>query len=226
MEKSCDICAKRATCTKAAGIIFGFCNNAEFEYSPSRAEKKAVEEIYDLSADQLLGLAVKIKGDPEWCRKHLGDDAPLVKKALEKVLDMRQAERQEVWDYYFKTRTWPTIRDRHELGVAFEIVRIGEDEGVSPVKLISVKRAIRSYCRHPAEPFVIWNGGESVTTIEKLPIPDDWSKEDATGWFMANRYCEATPSQFDCTGQIFTTNFVIFRRRGSWWVYHSTAMDV
>lgn len=227
MKKSCDVCAKRDTCKKTCGIIFGFCNNAEFEYSPEKAEKKIVEEIYDLTADQHLGLAVKVKEDPEWCREHLGDDTPLVKKALEKVLNMRQSERLEVWRYYFQTRTWPTIRNRHELRVAFEIVKIAEEASdISNVKLISIKRAIRTFCRRPPEPDVIWNGGDSVTTIEKLPIPDDWSKEDVSEWFKANRYCEAMPSAFDCTGQVFTTSFVIFRRRGSWWAYHATAMDV
>lgn len=226
MKKSCDICAKRDACKKDFGFMCGFCNTG-FEYSPERAEALAVDRIYDLTADRLLGLAVKVKEDPAWCREHLGDDAPLVKKALEKVLDMRQSERPEVWNYYFKTRTWPEIRNRHELRVAFEIVQIGEEASdISNVKLISVKRAIRSYCVRPPEPFVIQNDGDSVATIEKLPIPDEWSKEQATGWFEANRYCEAIPSAFDCTGQIFTTNFAIFRRRGSWWAYHATAMDV
>ena len=207
MKKSCEICAKRDTCKRATGAMFGFCNT-EFEYSPEKAQAKIVDEVYDLTADR-------------------GDDAPLVKKALEKVLNMRQSERLEVWRYYFQTRTWPPIRNRHELRVAFEIVKIAEEASdISNVKLISVKRAIRTFCRRPPEPDVIWNGGDSVTTVEKLPIPDDWSKEDATEWFKANRYCEAMPSAFDCTGQVFTTNFVIFRRRGSWWAYHGTAMDV
>lgn len=226
MKKSCEICAKRDTCKRATGAMFGFCN-AEFEYSPEKAQAKIVDEVYDLTADRLLGLAVKVKEDPEWCREHLGEFAPMVKKALEKVLDIRQSERPEVWRYYFKTRTWPTIQNRHELRVAFEIVKIAEEASdISNVKIISIKRAIRDFCRRPPEPFAIWNGGDSVTTVEKLPIPDDWSREDATEWFKANRYCEAAPSPYDCTGQIFTTNFVIFQRRGSWWAYHATAMDV
>ena len=222
MEKSCEICAKRDNCKRHTGFLYGYCN-AEFEASQDRVTKK----VYDLTAAQHLGLAVKVKEDPEWCREHLGEYAPMVQKALEKVLNMRQAERLEVWKYYFKTRTWPTIRNRHELRVAFEIVKIAEEaDDISNVKLISVKRAIRNFCRRPTEPFAIWNGGDSVTTVEKLPIPDDWSEEEATEWFKANRYCEATPSPFDCTGQIFTIGFKLFRRRGSWWAYHATAMDV
>ena len=138
MKKSCEICAKRDTCKRATGAMFGFCNT-EFEYSPEKAQAKIVDEVYVLTVDG------QVKEDPEWCREHLGDDAPLVKKALEKVLNMRQSERLEVWRYYFQTRTWPPIRNRHELRVAFEIVKIAEEASdISNVKLISVKRAIRT----------------------------------------------------------------------------------
>ena len=53
---------------------------------------KLLGAVYDLSANKLMGLAVKVKERPEWCAKNI-PDFPQVRAALEKVLDIRDADR-------------------------------------------------------------------------------------------------------------------------------------
>ena len=43
---------------------------------------------------------------------------------------------------------------------------------------------------------------------------------------MWNRYMTTVPSQYDCTGQLFTNWFKLIRRRGHWFAYHSIGRDV
>lgn len=200
---------------------------ATFEHHRELTEKETLDAVYDLNANQHLGLAVRIKEDPEWCKEHLGDFTPLVKTALEKVLCMRQSERPAVYEYYFKDKTWRVLHNNHELQVAYEILKVGEDNPNVPAeKLISIKRAIRTYHKQPAGPTMVRNEGESVTTVERLPVPDSWDKEQAEGWFYDHCYRPIIPSPYDCTGQIFTTWYKVFRRSGAWWAYHTTSMDV
>ena len=52
------------------------------------------------------------------------------------------------------------------------------------------------------------------------------TEDEADAYFMGNLYRESYPSAYDCTGQIFTTWYKIFRRGGRFWAYHATAMDV
>lgn len=53
-----------------------------------------ISHIYDKSAEEMAVLAKAIKNGA--CV------LPAVKRAFERVLDMRQAERQEVYDIYYK----------------------------------------------------------------------------------------------------------------------------
>ncbi|MBQ3552483.1 MAG: hypothetical protein IJA35_04945 [Clostridia bacterium] len=65
--------------------------------------------------------------------------------------------------------------------------------------------------------------------IDRLSDELEDSKKDyeaADAFFMSHHYREAAPSMYDCTGQIFTTWYKIFKRHGQFWVYHATAMDV
>ena len=60
---------------------------------------KLLGAVYALSANKLMGLAVKVKERPEWCAKNI-PDFPQVRAALEKVLDIREDDRERVYRYY------------------------------------------------------------------------------------------------------------------------------
>ena len=63
--------------------------------------------------------------------------------------------------------------------------------------------------------------------LEQLPDElDSYTEDEAQEWFMWNRYRTAAPSQYDCTGQLFTNWFKLTRRRGHWFAYHSIGRDV
>ena len=67
----------------------------------------------------------------------------------------------------------------------------------------------------------------SCIQLEQLPDElDSYTEDEVQEWFMWNRYMTATPSQYDCTGQLFTNWFKLTRRRGHWFAYHSISRDV
>lgn len=125
------------------------------------------------------------------------------------------------------------IRNDRDLRVAYEILSILADKGLeakNSEKLkehtIRIKRAIREYqgCRFDHAQ-VVRSDYDSLLVV--FPLPDHLENiEDATAYFLDNYFREAYPSDYDCTGQIFTIWYKIFRRRGQFWAYHSTAMDV
>ena len=66
---------------------------------------------------------------------------------------------------------------------------------------------------------------EYATWKAVLP-PYVQTKEDAEECFMDFYYKECRPSQYDCTGQIFTTWWTIGKQAGRYVVYFGEAMDV
>lgn len=126
-----------------------------------------------------------------------------------------------------------TVRNDRDLRVAYEILQILHDKPLATKNneklqqhIVRVKRAIREYlgcC--PAQEQVVRDDGDSLLVV--FPLPDHLeTAEDATAYFLDNYFREVYPSAYDCTGQIFTTWYKIFRRRGQFWAYHATAMDV
>lgn len=93
-----------------------------------------------------------------------------------------------------------------------------------------VKRDIREY-RDQAErsPIVssIDEGYGYWTTLEMLPT-EITNKADAEEYFENMLRREAMPSQYDCTGQVFTVRHTIYQREsdGRFMCWHSMAMDV
>lgn len=53
----------------------------------------AISYIYDKTSEEMLAIAKSIKSG--------ANVLPLVKRAFERVLAMRQAERKEVFDFYY-----------------------------------------------------------------------------------------------------------------------------
>ena len=67
--------------------------------------------------------------------------------------------------------------------------------------------------------------GDGEIWFEELPETIT-TKEAAEEWFMYHRYEEATPSLYDCTGQLFTAWYKIFKRNEKYVVYHCICRDV
>ena len=73
-----------------------------------------------------------------------------------------------------------------------------------------VKRDLRAFYR---------SGWQLITLTAK-------TKEDADAEFNALYYRDCAPSPYDCTGQMFTAFYKLFKRNGRWMAYHHFAMDV
>lgn len=61
---------------------------------------EAVSRIYELSAEAHMNMARNLKERRTWCEKNL-KNYQTIKWAFEKVLDIRYAERLEVYRYYY-----------------------------------------------------------------------------------------------------------------------------
>lgn len=93
-----------------------------------------------------------------------------------------------------------------------------------------IKRAIRRFYKKVCDSA---NSGETRFGnwdwyTHKYPLPEYIkSREDAVEYFEEYEYMECEPSQYDCTGQLFTSRYCVFQKPdGRWWVYHCIAMDV
>ena len=120
------------------------------------------------------------------------------------------------------------ISNDRELRTAYEILSILADRPADKVKQHAdrIKKAIREYRDRPADSGrVVSSDFDSMVVVIQLPKHLQ-TAEAADAYFMDHYYREAYPSMYDCTGQIFTTWYKIFKRRGLFWAYHSTAMDV
>lgn len=114
------------------------------------------------------------------------------------------------------------------LRAAYEILNILYDrEGdKAEVHRRRIKQAIRTYHKIPTDlTQIVSSDYDSLLVV--FPLPAELkSYEAARDYFLAHYFREAAPSMYDCTGQIFTTWYKIFKRRDQFWVYHATAMDV
>lgn len=93
---------------------------------------------------------------------------------------------------------------------------------------VTVKREIRSYNNRPASNVRIINGDYNGH-LDLVRLPDELDrvhKSEAAEWFDDNCYLEAYNSQYDCTGQEFTSWYHLFRRWGHWFAYHKVCRDV
>lgn len=73
---------------------------------------------------------------------------------------------------------------------------------------------------------VIKSDWDSYITLEELKIPADYTYDDAVEYFEEYEVIHMVPSQYDCTGQLFTSWYKIFKRNGKWMAYHAVNADV
>lgn len=93
---------------------------------------------------------------------------------------------------------------------------------------VTVKREIRSYNNRPTSNVRIISGDYNGH-LDLVRLPDELDmvhKSEAAEWFDDNCYLEAYNSQYDCTGQEFTSWYHLFRRWGHWFAYHKVCRDV
>lgn len=114
------------------------------------------------------------------------------------------------------------------LRAAYDILHILADQEGDKVEeyRVQIKRAIRAYNKRPIdEALVIEQSSDGLLTV--FPLPADLKTEYAAKDYFVDHHLLAAPnSMYDCTGKVFTVWFKIFRRRGQFWAYHATAMDV
>ena len=92
----------------------------------------------------------------------------------------------------------------------------------------TVKMEIRAYNNRPVSNVRIISA-DYDGRLELVQLPDELDKAhkaDAANWFRNNCYLEAYNSQYDCTGQEFTSWYKLFRRQGHWFAYHFVSRDV
>lgn len=184
--------------------------------------KNLISKIYDLTHDQLMGLAVQVKEHPEAL-----DDLAAQQDALEAVLGIRYAERKDVYDYYHSGKKWPAIRNPHDYAYAALILKFIKSGDIKPDAFmeISIKCAMRRWANAPvSEDRVIHDDGMGGA-ITLVQIPEAISREEAEIYFKENMERHYSPSAYDCTGQRFTLWHKLVYRFGSWWCYHCFATD-
>lgn len=86
------------------------------------------------------------------------------------------------------------------------------------------KQAIREYNKRKNDVRII--GGDYDGYVELIEFPEWMDIKDAKQCFSEFHELHAYPSQFDCTGQKFTTGAKFFIRRDRVYCYHSVGVDV
>ena len=62
--------------------------------------------------------------------------------------------------------------------------------------------------------------------LNKADIAKRWDIAPSAEYFDEYEWIHAEPSQYDCTGQVFTSWRHIFPRNGRFYVYHCFGVDV
>ena len=117
---------------------------------------------------------------------------------------------------------------------ALERNGFGKPEGIRK-EIADQKREMRRWANRSSaidvgmgfkvERRIVKNDFESGIVLESIPeVFDD--EESATEFFEDFLKMEYQWGPYDCTGQIFTTWYKIFKRNGQYWAYHAQAMDV
>jgi hypothetical protein len=94
-------------------------------------------------------------------------------------------------------------------------------------RMIERKRQIREYLRKPESDRILVKSDWDFC-IFRFPLPEFiQSVEDGEEYFREYEYMHCRPSMYDCTGQLFTSWFKVYKAAdGRFWAYHSIHMDV
>ena len=131
------------------------------------------------------------------------------------------------------------IKNKKELSTAYGLLRcykdsLGKEEfeykDVAAELIKEVKAAIRAY--HRKEDAALKARGRIVEDngidgyVALVELPDGLETlEEANAYFEENMYMEVRESQYDCTGQLFTSWYKVFQRSGRFMAYHRVSCD-
>lgn len=90
--------------------------------------------------------------------------------------------------------------------------------------IIDYKRAIRTYNKRKCNQKYLWGDYDSYVML--IEFPSCMNIETAKAEFEDNYRLHYSPSQYDCTGQHFTTGAKFVARHGKVYCYHSISVDV
>lgn len=123
-----------------------------------------------------------------------------------------------------------TVRSNNDLRDAYFLIHALQGiQQTADVKAIirQQKWAIRHFNRRAPQPTrTIKADLDSLVLLEKLPISPDSTMEEAIALFEGSYFVPTPRSQYDCTGQCFTTYYKVFRRHNAWYAYHFMSRDV
>lgn len=126
---------------------------------------------------------------------------------------------------YQKGREISMIRNKEDL--RFEYVLLRFADGKYPDIVKDVKRNIRNYYKQNAKRNRRIVHGDFDYFVELVELPEFIETQDmASEYFEENIRLVCMPSQYDCTGQLFTSWYKPVKRNGRWYVYHGVSMDV
>lgn len=102
-----------------------------------------------------------------------------------------------------------------------------ENKAASQEFIIQKKREVREFLNRKTSAEKIVHSSDYGYWVELAELPEDITDmETAEEYFNCYMRREYVPSQYDCTGQIFTRWHKVFIRRGRYHVYHGLAMDI
>ena len=123
-------------------------------------------------------------------------------------------------------KNFPEIKNREQLDFAYILIRTMADS--FPREYVdSIKRAVRRYINKDTalDRRIVSSDYDGMMVLVQLP-DGIHAREDAELYFEENEVMEAIPSQYDCTGQLFTSWYHLFQRHGQWFAYHQICADV
>ena len=106
-----------------------------------------------------------------------------------------------------------------------------EELDVNKELVVAMKREVRFRNRMDdaadATSRVVRNDSDGYTVLIVMADEDTFTDEaEADAYFEDRFFIQMAPSQYDCTGKLFTSWYKCFRRHGKWMAYHSVSADV
>lgn len=128
------------------------------------------------------------------------------------------------------------IQCGNDLKIAYGLLRIAAKRKELNEFSKELKRNIREYYKRKEEipegninggysRMVKDNGIDGFVLLQQLPA-DLETEKDAVQYFEDYERIEYQPSFYDCTGQLFTSWYKVFKRNDRFYVYHWIARDL
>lgn len=129
------------------------------------------------------------------------------------------------------------VRNEKDLRVAYETVKLIEESiSEKSVKLLpNISNVLREYKKDIRNYYKRQKEGLNTSLvkdygidgyIEKIELPFMFSKDEAKRYVESNIVMEYYPSQYDCTGQCFTSWYRIFKNSKNRYIcYHRLSVD-